>query len=445
MSSIHDLKGIVRDIYEAQLRNPKNNVVTNTVARAINREADFAFGAIQGMYHPSDVSISPRTRSNTQVLLMKPVGDHCNLKCEYCYEIQRLSGSHEKVMEIDQMRTYLTNFVGSHSDITDIFLHGGEPMLAGKAFFEAFVDCVKSLGLYGKLTLGVQTNGTLLDQEWVDFFREHEFSIGVSLDGDKAINDRFRVDHKGKGSYDQVMKGIRLLQQNDMAFGIISVVSGEFATQPGIARRILEHHVSIGAKFVDIHPAFTPQDTSGDSAECNMSRDQYTNFMTELAYAWAQSTNPDLRLRCIEDLIQNLTNEKSLSCFAGGFCTSIVGIDPSGAVSPCTRPFNDLYTFGNAGQMTVNELEEQPSYKKFVADEGYGQHITKHCEWSSLCGQGNCPHERFTDGKQDPAGKHIFCACHDQEDANNGYPGFYKNLHRVLQEFHEWQTEKVTV
>ncbi len=441
MASINDLRGIVRDIHETNAQNPRNNVVTNTVQRAIDREANASFGIAETYYHPANALFT--SRSKTQVLLMKPVGDHCNLKCEYCYEIQRLTGTHEKVMSTEQMRTYVKNFVGTHSDISDIFLHGGEPLLAGKAFFQEFIDCLKELGVYGNLTLGVQTNGTLLDQEWIDYFREHNFNIGISLDGDKAINDRFRVDHKGKGSYDRVMEGIRLLQDNNIPFGIISVVSTEFLDTPGIAKKILDHHISIGVQYIDIHPAFTPKDTSGSSAECNVSRDQYTSFMTELTYAWAQSSNPELRLRCIEDLIQNLTDEKSKSCFAGGFCTNIIGIDPSGAVSPCTRPFNDIFTFGNAGDMTISELEEQPSFKKFVADEAYGQHITKTCEWSVLCGQGNCPHERFTDGKQDPAGEHIYCSCHSQEDADNGYPGFYKNFFKVLEEFHEWLAEEV--
>ncbi|MCO6360532.1 radical SAM/SPASM domain-containing protein [Roseivirga pacifica] len=442
MATLNDLRAVVRDIHITNSRQKRNNVVTNTIKRAFDREANAAFGLIQGFYHPTDVTLAKGPDSKTKVLLMKPVGDHCNLKCEYCYEIQRLTGTHEKVMGVDEMRTYLRNLV-AHSDISDVFLHGGEPLLAGKKFFKEFIDTIKQMGLYGQLTLGVQTNGTLLDEEWCDFFMEHNFSIGISLDGDEELNDKHRVDHKGRGSYEQVMQGIKLLQDNDMVFGIITVVGSETAAIPGIAKRILDHHIGIGVDYVDVHPAFTPKDTSGNSADSNMSRVQYTSFMTELAYAWAQSSNPNLRLRCIEDIIQNLTNERSVSCFASGYCTSIIGVDPSGAVSPCTRPFHNEYTFGNAGDLDLQAIEQQDAFKKFVKNESKGQDITKACEWSGLCGFGNCPHERFTDGKQDPAGKHVYCSCHHEDDANNGYPGFYKNLFKVFQEYHQWllQTE----
>jgi len=446
MESIHDLREIFTKIAVTGARQGRSNVVTNTIKRVLDRESDAAFGVIDRFYHPADVSSVQRSKgTNTKVILIKPVGDHCNLRCTYCYEIQRLTGSHEKVMSVEQIKQYLINFVGRGSDVSDIFLHGGEPLLAGKKFFQAFIDTLKELGFYGHLTLGVQTNATLLDQDWVDFFKEHKFNIGVSLDGDREFNDKYRIDHKGRGSYDRVMKGIRLLQQNDIDFGIISVVSTDIAKIPGSARRILNHHIDIGVKYVDIHPAFTPDDTSGSSAECNMSRQQYTDFMTELAYAWAQSSNPELRLRCMEDLLQNLSDVKSPSCYASGYCTSILGIDPSGAVSPCTRPFHEEYNFGNAGELKLSELEDQPAFKKFVADEQEGQNKASSRQWSVLCGSGNCPHERFTNGKQDPAGKHIFCSCHDQDDSTTGYPGFYKNFGKVLTEFHEWLLEAETV
>ena len=442
MTTLLDLKNVVHKIDKANAQQKRNNVVTQTIKRVFSREADLAFGIIDQFFHPSNVkTVNSKDQSKTKVVLIKPVGDHCNLRCSYCYETLRLNGAKEKTMSVADIRLYLKNFVGNHSDISDIFLHGGEPLLAGKEFFRAFIDIIKEMKLYGKLTLGVQTNATLIDQEWVDYFKEHKFNVGVSLDGDKEIHDMYRVDYKGRGSYNRVVEGIRLLQKNNIEFGVISVVSADVALIPNVAKRILNHHIELGIKYIDIHPAFTPDDTSGSSAECNMSRTQFTDFMTQLAYAWAQSNNPELRLRCMEDILQNLSENKSISCYAAGYCTSILGIDPSGAVSPCTRPFHKEYIFGNAGDLSINKLEDQPAYKKFVKDEMTGQQKTKDCQWSVLCGQGNCPHERFTNGKQDPKGNHIFCSCHDHEEPDNGFPGFYKNLYKVFSEFYAWQRE----
>jgi radical SAM protein with 4Fe4S-binding SPASM domain len=135
----------------------------------------------------------------------------------------------------------------------------------------------------------------------------------------------------------------------------------------------------------------------------------------------------------MEDLLQNLSAVKSSSCYAAGLCTSIIGIDPSGAVSPCTRPFHSRYVFGNIGEMTLEELEQTQAYQQFVADEQHGQALTHQCEWADLCGYGNCPHERFSAGVQDPAGRHFFCSCRDVDASNSGYPGFYKRFHGLLQ------------
>jgi uncharacterized protein len=443
MSSLLKLKNIVYRIALEGAELQSNNVVVNSIRRVFEREASAGFGIINNFAHSNRQASRNVPNSKTNVILIKPVGDHCNLRCSYCYETLRLNGSKEKTMSIEDIRTYLHNFLGENSDVSDIFLHGGEPMLAGKEFFKEFIEIIKEMGLYGKLVLGIQTNATLLDQEWVDFFKEHKFCIGISLDGDKEIHDKYRVDHKGRGSYDSVLKGIRLLQENGLEFGIISVVSTDIAALPDCARRILNHHISIGVKYVDIHPAFTPNDTSGTSAECNMSREQFSSFMTDLAYAWAQSSNPELRLRCMEDILQNLSENKSLSCYSAGLCTHILGIDPSGAVSPCTRPFHKKYIFGNAGKMTIGELENQESYKNFVAHEAEGQNLTHNCEWSELCGFGNCPHERFENGIQDPSGKHIFCSCHDGQ-MDIGFPGFYSNLYQVLKEYYHWLSEVKT-
>jgi uncharacterized protein len=434
MTSRVELQELFRQLSDEVARSDRKDAVSNTVRRVMEREADDAFAWIDQFYHPFDTGVvSKAGRTRTQVVLLKPVGDHCNLRCTYCYEIQRLQGSHKKVMSTALLRTYLENILRPGSAVSDIFIHGGEPLLAGLPFFQVLIDIIRELGLYGKLSLGVQTNATLLDDEWITFLKEHGFHLGISLDGDRAINDRYRIDHKGRGSYDRVLDGIRLLQQNDMEFGVISVVSTDTAREPGSAARILEHHVGLGLKYVDIHPAFTPEDTSGDSAECNLSREEYTRFMGELAEAWIQCSEPNVHLRCMEDLLQNLSAVKSSSCYAAGLCTSIIGIDPSGAVSPCTRPFHSRYVFGHIGEMTLEELEQTQAYQQFVADEQHGQALTHQCEWADLCGYGNCPHERFSAGVQDPAGRHFFCSCRDVDASNSGYPGFYKRFHGLLQ------------
>lgn len=421
--------------YAAQSNCP--DAVTTTLQRVLAREANVVFDEIRDLYQPEEARVARKQGSQTKVLLIKPVGDRCNLRCSYCYETLRLAESREKVMKVAKIEHYLATFVGKDSGVTDIFLHGGEPLLAGKSFFQSFIQVLQRMELYGKIALGVQTNATLLDDEWVAFFKQHHFRVGISLDGDESIHDRYRKDSKGQGSYQAVRKGMALLQQQDVPFGVICVVSAETAAVPGSAKRILEHFSSLGLQYIDIHPAFTPKDRSGGAAADNLSARLYTRFMTELAEAWLACKQPGLRLRCMEDIFENLSAVKSSTCYAGGLCTRIMGMDPSGNLSPCTRPFHSKYTFGNAGWSSLPEVEQEPAFQQFVTDEAAGRQRAADCPWSSLCGAGGCPHERFTDGRQDPAGRHIYCTCSMADAAETGYPGFYRQLSRLLNQYLE--------
>lgn len=419
------------------LQQPRNDILSHTLRRIISRAADSLFDTLAAAEHfntKQDAEVARGRSSRTKVLLLKPVGDHCNLRCSYCYESLRLAHSKEKVMKTEHLERYLQHLLGHNSGITDLFLHGGEPLLAGKAFFYALIAMLKAMHLYGKVNLGVQTNATLLDQEWIDFFKAHNFRVGISIDGDKEIHDKYRVDHRGRGSYDEVLRGIRLMQANDLVFGVICIVSAETAKIRGGAARIFQHLVSLGLEYIDIHPAFTPAETSGYSAEDNINATLYTQFMTELSQAWLNCPNPYVQLRCIEDIFENLSAVKSSSCYASGLCTSILGMDPSGAVVPCTRPFHSQYTFGNAGSQHLDAIEQLASYQQFLQDEAQGRAKAAQCQWSGLCGSGGCPHERFSNGRQDPAGRHIYCTCSAENSAQTGYPGYYQNLSKLLEE-----------
>lgn len=145
------------------------------------------------------------------------VASRCNLNCSYCYMYNL--GDHTyrnqpKVMGLDVVDSLLHRIkdhcVQNNLERFEIILHGGEPLLAGKDFFQYF-KC-KTQEILGEVTtpvLGIQTNATLLDEEWCKLLYKLGYAIGVSLDGPKSVNDQFRVDHAGKGSYDNIVKGLR--------------------------------------------------------------------------------------------------------------------------------------------------------------------------------------------------------------------------------------------
>jgi len=156
----------------------------------------------------------------------KPIGPVCNLNCEYCFylEKQALFTTDEKYRMSDKVQSaFITNYITSQPTlIVEFVWQGGEPTLLGIDFFKRVVDLQKPFVKTKTITNSLQTNGTLLTVEWCQFLKKHNFMVGISLDGPREIHDRYRRDRKGNGTVDQVMHGLRLLQEHTtMNWGLI--------------------------------------------------------------------------------------------------------------------------------------------------------------------------------------------------------------------------------
>ena len=150
-------------------------------------------------------------------VVAKPIGPLCNLNCEYCFylEKQALFAQDEKYrMPDDVLRAFIANYITSQpTPIVEFVWQGGEPTLLGIDFFKRVMELQKQFAGAKTITNALQTNGTLLTDEWCAFLKKHNFMVGISLDGPKEIHDRYRRDRKGNGSFDQVMHGLKLLAE----------------------------------------------------------------------------------------------------------------------------------------------------------------------------------------------------------------------------------------
>jgi uncharacterized protein len=156
----------------------------------------------------------------------------CNLNCSYCYVFNKADQSwrtRSRVMSDEVFEAALRR-VRRHCDdsgqpIVRIMFHGGEPLLAGVARFRRWLEIIdRELGGRVRVLLAVQTNATLIREDWAKLFAEHRVEVGVSIDGPRELNDRFRIDHAGRGSYDRIVRGIEALHQQGVPFSILSVI-----------------------------------------------------------------------------------------------------------------------------------------------------------------------------------------------------------------------------
>lgn len=190
------------------------------------------------------------------VALTKPVGALCNLDCVYCYYLdkQRLYGNSPKVMADDLLERYIRAYIQTNEVPTLSFVwHGGEPLLAGLAFFEKVVRLQQKHNPKRKVIENlIQTNGTLLNEAWCRFFKEHRFLVGISIDGPKEIHDTYRKNRSGEGSFDRTMCGLEMLKHHKVDFNSLTVVS---AHAQGRGKEIYTFLKDNGVKFMQFLPS----------------------------------------------------------------------------------------------------------------------------------------------------------------------------------------------
>ena len=162
-------------------------------------------------------------------LLAKPTGAVCNLDCSYCFFLSKemlYPGSRFRMAD-ELLETYLRQLIQAHGDVPEVAVawQGGEPTMMGVDFFRRSVELAERYLKPGqRAAYSIQTNGTLLDEEWADFFSEHDFLVGVSIDGPRHVHDTYRVNKGGKGSFDQVMRGLGFLRDAGVEWNALTTI-----------------------------------------------------------------------------------------------------------------------------------------------------------------------------------------------------------------------------
>ena len=160
-------------------------------------------------------------------VVAKPIGPVCNLNCEYCFYLEKhaLFGSGEQYRMSDEVLSAFTaNYIASQpTPAVEFVWQGGEPTLLGINFFKRVIELQKPFAGTKTITNALQTNGTLLTDEWCGFLKQHDFMVGISIDGPKEVHDRYRRDKSDKGTFDQAMAGLRLLQKHKIEYNVLTV------------------------------------------------------------------------------------------------------------------------------------------------------------------------------------------------------------------------------
>ena len=201
-------------------------------------------------------------------LLAKPTGAVCNLDCSYCFFLSKemlYPGSRFRMAD-ELLETYLQQLIEAHGQVDEVAIawQGGEPTLMGLDFFRRSVELAQGFLQPGqRAAYTIQTNGTLLDEEWAAFFKEHDFLVGISIDGPREIHDAYRVDKGGRGSFDQVMRGLGFLRAAGVEWNALTTVHAANGEHGREVYRFLRDEC--GAGFVQFIPIIERvAETTGD-------------------------------------------------------------------------------------------------------------------------------------------------------------------------------------
>ncbi len=317
--------------------------------------------------------------------IVKPVNGLCNLSCSYCYT----SGLKEYVvrnrMSPEILKAVIDFFCQDQDDIEFIW-HGGEPLLAGLEFYHEIVEIQHTQRQRGKkITNFLQTNATLITPEWVRFFAENDFLIGVSLDGPKEFHDQVRRYSTGKGSYNEVMKGIDLLRQAGIFNGIIcciSTVNHKFPKE--IFNFFIEENIK-KLKFARVKNIGHCSNVSSLA----ISPAKYTDFMIAIFDLWLELDDSEVEIRDIQSVVNLILGGNKRECIYMGQCDQFVTVYSDGSIYSCDSfSKTDDLCFGSVFDKptVVRSNSRLQTFQKLM---GKRKEFCCTCDWYFIC-QGGC-------------------------------------------------------
>jgi len=343
---------------------------------------------VEERVHNATVKVQTSRRARRSLTLIIKVVSTCNLACRYCdadtYSNHRMS--------LDTISQIIKKAL-DYADHVKFIWHGGEPLLMGIQFYEKIVELQKTYKRDDQTIKNtLQTNGTLISQEWVDFFKANDFQVGVSLDGPPEVHNANRIFKSGQGSFEQVMRGIRLLRENGIRFGVLAVITKE-TVRIG-AKRFLGFFIENGIFGIGILRQRPALIIGGTDA---LPRDEFEKFAIELFDYWYSLDDPRIRIREFDAILSRILGARGGVCIFSGDCVGkYLGITPVGDVYHCDEfMFDYSYKLGNVREQTFEEMLNPMNPKLIrIRSETEGTKKSISCKYSKICNYG-CPKDRY--------------------------------------------------
>lgn len=361
----------------------------------------------------------------------KPVGARCNLKCEYCYYLEK-SGLYPRLtspttMDDDTLTIFIRDYIRAQPSADVVFTwHGGEPLIRPIKFYQRVIELQNRFSEGHNIINCLQTNGTLITDEWAQFLHDNNWLAGVSIDGPKHLHDRYRLTRDGQPSFDKVMHGIELLNKYGAEWNALAVVNALNADHP---LEFYNFFRSIGCKFIQFTPVVERLRRDGSLAsladdgnfgvtDFSVSPEQWGSFLCALFDEWVRNDVGEYYVQLFDATLANWAGVEPPVCTMAQTCGHAIAMEFNGDVYCCDHFVFPDYLLGNIRTKTFADMMFSTKQRRFGADKKrLLPDQCKQCRYLFAC-NGECPRNRFAHTQSGQPNLNYLCS---------GYYRFFKH------------------
>lgn len=413
-------------------------------------------GTMNELLQISDLSPwpAPPGATRTYHAMVKPVGAICNIDCTYCYYLHKkeLLGSESKFQISDEiLETHIRQYIeGQDRDQVVFSWQGGEPTLLGLEFFHKVVALEQKYKKSNqRIENDLQTNGTLLNDEWGAFLNQHGFLVGLSIDGPQQLHDVYRVSHDGKPTFDKVFAAAQMLHRYHVPFNTLTVVNRVNAKRPLDVYRFLKNEIRpremqfipcVEPKvFRNVAPqkwdpetlplynssAAHPGNPESIVTDWSIDPDDWGYFLCKVWDDWYRRDIGKVFVNLFETAVAQWMGKESQLCIYHEFCGKGVALEHDGSLYSCDHYVYPEYKLGNITQTSSSRMVFSDEQKKFgLAKFNSLPQYCRNCNYLFAC-NGECPKNRLIRTPDGEPGLNYLCS---------GLQKFWKHIDQDVQD-----------
>lgn len=351
-------------------------------------------------------------------VMLKPAGPMCNLACHYCYYLEKRElypTDKHPTMSKELLEEFTRQYIEAQTMPQVLFTwHGGEALLRSVDFYQHALKLQRRYAHGRQIDNCLQTNGTLLTDEWCKFFKENNFLIGISIDGPQEYHDHYRKTHNGRPTWNEVMRGIHLLQKHGVEWNAMAVVNSYNADHPLEFYRFFKE---IGCQYLQFTPVV--EQIEGEVTDFSVTPNQWGTFLCKLYDEWVKQDVGEIFVQTFDATLANWVGEVPGVCSLSAMCGHAAAMEFNGDVYSCDHFVFPEFRLGNIRQQSLTSLmygERQKAFSRMKHDALPRQ--CRECRYLFAC-HGECPKNRFKTDSYGNPGLNYLC---------QGYHRFFEHV-----------------